>query len=552
MLLNLTIHNYALVETLELTFNKGMTVITGETGAGKSILLDALGLALGDRADSNSIRVGAERADIHATFDVTHHPEARAWLQEHELDNGTDCLLRRTITSDGRSRAFINGQPAPITDLRNLGEMLIDIHSQHEHQSLLKKDTHRRLLDEFSGTQTLAQTVRSTFNKLHQTKKYLHDVKHNQSESNARKDLLRYQAQELEQLHLGETEFADLEQEHQRLSQADLLISQAYRALEINSESDNNTLSALHHSLQSLQSIKHSAPQLDTAYHLIETARIQIEEAVHELQSFTQSFQSDPARLQVIDARLAAIYQLARKHKVKPTELYAFYMELMRELSALQGGEESVEQLEKELAQLLSLYQTHASELSAKRTAAAKKLSKQVTQHLTQLSMPDGKFTIALTPFAEPHINGLDDIEFLVTANAGQPVAALNKVASGGELSRVSLAIQVATAETSVIPTLVFDEVDVGIGGGTAEIVGRLLRQLGERGQIFCVTHLPQVAALGHHHGHVSKHSDGKKTHTEIAMLNQKEKINEIARMLGGVNVTKESLAHAKAMLAVS
>lgn len=550
MLLNLTIQNYALVERLELEFNQGMTVMTGETGAGKSILLDALGLALGDRADSNSIRVGAERADVHATFDIKHHTDAMAWLQERELDHGYDCLLRRTIASDGRSRAFINGQPVPVTDLRQLGDLLIDIHSQHEHQSLLKKETHRRLLDEFSGTQTLVQTLRQTFHKLTQTKKYLHDVQNNQSEANARKDLLRYQAQELEQLSLGENEFSDLEQEHQRLSQADLLLSQAYRALEINSEAEHNTLSVLHQSLQNLHAIKHSDAHLASAYELIETARIQIEEAVHELQSFTQSFQSDPQRLQTIDTRLAAIYQLARKHKVKPADLHAFYTELNRELAALQGGEESVEKLEKELKALLALYQTQADELSSKRQAGAKKLSKKVSQHLTQLGMPDGKFTIALTPLNEPHAHGLDDIEFLVTANAGQPAAPLHKVASGGELSRISLAIQVTTAETSVIPTLVFDEVDVGIGGGTAEIVGRLLRQLGERGQILCVTHLPQVAALGHHHWFVSKHSDGKKTFTEITPLSQKEKITEIARMLGGVNVTKESLAHAKSMLA--
>ncbi|NWB87094.1 DNA repair protein RecN [Pseudomonas gingeri] len=552
MLVHLSVHNYAIVEHLDLELDRGMSVITGETGAGKSIMLDALGLTLGDRADSGVVRPGADKADILATFDLEDIPEARAWLAERDLDNDGPCILRRVITAEGRSRGYINGSPCPQGDLKALGELLIDIHSQHEHQSLLKTDTHRRLLDEYAGATDLARQVQLAAQRWRQTRQELERLSNSGDEQRARHQLLSYQLEELENLGLGENELGDLEQEHKNLTNAETLLGICRQVVEQCSESDSgNVLNALTASLNRLSSVSNGSGSLGEATNLLASAQIQIEEAVGELNRFLDHFDADPARLQQLEERLDAIYTLARKHRIQPTEVATLQQKLLDEIETLNANDEAIERLTEELAAYARHYQERARELSDLRHQAATGLANAVEQEIQRLGMPGGRFSIELhaNTSNEPLPYGLELVELLVSANPGQPLKALAKVASGGELSRISLAIQVITAQTSRIPTLVFDEVDVGIGGPTAEIVGQLLRRLGERGQVLTVTHLPQVAAQGHHHLFVHKMRGSDATRTAVSKLSKAERIEEVARMLGGIDLTKESLAHAKKMV---
>jgi len=552
MLVHLSIHNYAIVEHLDLELARGMSVITGETGAGKSIMLDALGLALGDRADCGVVRPGADKADILATFDLVDIPEAHAWLVERDLEQDGPCILRRVITAEGRSRGYINGTPCPLGDLKALGELLIDIHSQHEHQSLLKTDTHRRLLDEYAGASDLARQVQLAAQRWRQTRQELERLSNSSDEQRARHQLLSYQLEELENLNLGENELELLEQEHKNLTNAEALFGVCRQVIDQCSESDSgNVLSVLTACLSRLGNTGDGPKALGEAANLIASAQIQIEEAVGELNRFLDHFDADPMRLQALEERLDALYTLARKHRVQPSELPELQQRLIDELEGLNASDESVERLGEELAAYAKHYQLKAAELSGLRHQAAGQLANAVEQEIQRLGMPGGRFHIALTPLngddLSPH--GLESVELLVSANPGQPLKGLAKVASGGELSRISLAIQVITAQTSRIPTLVFDEVDVGIGGPTAEIVGQLLRRLGDRGQVLTVTHLPQVAAQGHHHLFVHKVRHSDTTHTAVASLGKRERVEEVARMLGGIDLTKESLAHARKMV---
>ncbi len=555
MLVHLSVHNYAIVEHLDLELQSGMSVITGETGAGKSIMLDALGLALGDRADSGVVRPGADKADILASFDLTDIPEARSWLSERDLDNDGPCILRRVITSEGRSRAYINGSPCPQGDLKALGELLIDIHSQHEHQSLLKPDTHRRLLDEYAGASDLARQVQLAAQRWKQTRSELERLSSSGEEQRARHQLLSYQLEELENLSLGENELEQLEQEHKTLSNAEQLLGTCRQVLELCSESDaGNVLSALTASLNRLGTFSNQPGALSEATNLLASAQIQVEEAVGELNRFIDHFDADPQRQQQLEDRLDSIYSLARKHRVQPGDLGELQQRLLDELESLNADDEAVERLSDELAAYARHYQEKASELSQLRQAAASTLAGAVEIEMQRLGMPGGRFSIQLSPQNSDSLqpNGLELVEFQVSANPGQPLKGLAKVASGGELSRISLAIQVITAQTSRVPTLVFDEVDVGIGGPTAEVVGQLLRRLGERGQVLTVTHLPQVAAQGHQHLFVHKQRGSEETRTAVATLDAEQRIEEVARMLGGLDLTDESLAHARKMLAAS
>jgi DNA repair protein RecN (Recombination protein N) len=552
MLVHLSIHNYAIVEHLDLELDRGMSVITGETGAGKSIMLDALGLTLGDRADSGVVRPGADKADILATFDLVDIPEAQTWLKERDLDNDGPCILRRVITAEGRSRSYINGTPCPQGDLKALGELLIDIHSQHEHQSLLKTDTHRRLLDEYAGATDLARQVQLAAQRWRQTRQELERLSNSGDEQRARHQLLSYQLEELESLSLGENELEQLEQEHKTLTNAETLLGICRQVLEQCSESDSgNVLNALTASLHRLGSVNNSPTALSEATNLLASAQIQVEEAVGELNRFLDHFDADPARLQQLEERLDTIYTLARKHRIQPTEVATLQQKILDEIETLNANDESIERLEHEMNAYARHYQEKARELSDRRHASSIELANAVEQEIHRLGMPGGRFTIDLKPNSgtdlAPH--GLEHVELLVSANPGQPLKALAKVASGGELSRISLAIQVITAQTSRVPTLVFDEVDVGIGGPTAEIVGQLLRRLGERGQVMTVTHLPQVAAQGHQHLFVHKVRGDDATRTAVSKLGKAERIEEVARMLGGIDLTKESLAHAKKMV---
>jgi DNA repair protein RecN (Recombination protein N) len=552
MLVHLSVHNYAIVEHLDLELDRGMSVITGETGAGKSIMLDALGLTLGDRADSGVVRPGADKADILATFDVCDIPEARAWLETRDLDQDSPCILRRVITAEGRSRAYINGTPCPQADLKALGELLIDIHSQHEHQSLLKTDTHRRLLDEYAGATDLARQVHLAAQRWRQTRQELERLANSGDEQRAKHQLLSYQLEELEGLSLGENELEQLEQEQATLTNAESLMSICRQVVEQCSESDSgNVLNALTASLNRLSSVNNSPDALSEATNLLSSAQIQVEEAVGEINRFLDRFDADPARLQHIEERLDAIYTLARKHRVQPHEVAALHQKLMDEIETLNANDEAIERLEHEVASYARHYQEKARELSDLRHRAAPELAHAVEHEIQRLGMPGGRFNIELRQNADKELspNGLEQVELLVSANPGQPLKALAKVASGGELSRISLAIQVITAQTSRVPTLVFDEVDVGIGGPTAEIVGQLLRRLGDRGQVLTVTHLPQVAAQGHQHLFVHKARDSDATRTAVSRLSKNERVEEVARMLGGIDLTKESLAHAKKMV---
>lgn len=551
MLVHLSVHNYAIVEHLDLELQRGMSVITGETGAGKSIMLDALGLALGDRADSGVVRPGADKADILASFDLEDIAEARAWLAERDLDHDGPCILRRVITSEGRSRGYINGAPCPLGDLKALGELLIDIHSQHEHQSLLKPDTHRRLLDEYAGSQELARQVQLAAQRWRQTRQELQRLSSSGDEQRARHQLLSYQLEELENLALGDNELEQLEQEHKALSNAEQLLGACRQVLDLCSESDaGNVLSALTASLNRLGGFS-DQPALGEATNLLASAQIQVEEAIGELNRFIDHFDADPQRQQLLEERLDAIYGLARKHRVQPFELAELQQRLLQELEGLNADDEAVERLGEELAAYERHYRDKADELSALRQQAAGRLAEAVQAEMQTLGMPGGRFSIELQAGTsdEPQPQGLEQVEFLVSANPGQPLKSLAKVASGGELSRISLAIQVITAQTSRVPTLVFDEVDVGIGGPTAEVVGQLLRRLGERGQVLTVTHLPQVAAQGHQHLFVHKARGQDSTQTAVACLTPEGRVEEIARMLGGVDLTEESLAHARKMV---
>lgn len=554
MLTHLNIQNFTLVDQLDLDLKAGMTVITGETGAGKSILLDALGQALGDKADAERVRTGASRADICASFDTRQIPAAQEWLQSHDLhqsDNPHECLLRRVINADGKSKAYINGQPATLQQLRALGEMLIDIHSQHEHQSLLVKDTHRRLVDEFAGQTELAKQVRLTFREWQSRLEHFIHLRDNAADVSARFQLLSYQFNELEQLDLHAGELAKLEAEQRSLANAEEILRGSQQLAAFCGDDEQGLSVNLHRALHILRSLPEKSAALQTAEELLTSAQIQVEEAQHEIDRHIDHFNLDPARLAVVEERLSSIYDIARKHRIQPEELPAFTEKLSAELEQLQGGDARLDQLAQQVAQAEQAYRQLAEQLSAKRSKAGAALAKQVNAQLKLLAMENAKLTVSLLPLTnKPGANGLEEVEFLISTNPGQAPRPLAKIASGGELSRISLAIQVITAQTSAIPTLVFDEVDVGIGGATGDVVGQLLRQLGERGQVICVTHLAQVASKGHQHLQVVKTARKNNAESTLVELAGDAKVEEIARMLGGLKITDQSLAHAREMLA--
>jgi len=553
MLTHLTIHNFALVEKLDLELQRGTTAITGETGAGKSIMLDALGLTLGDRADQDVIRQGAERADISASFQIEPGNPALDWLQARDFPlEGGECILRRVLTRDGRSRAYVNGQSTSLAELKALGELLIDIHSQHEHQSLLKTPTHQRLLDAFGGLQTLASRVQSAAEQLRAQRSLLDALRSRSSADAAQVELLGYQVQELRELDLGPDELATLEAEHSQLSHADSALATLQQVLALCSEAEDFCLEqGLQRATALLENLPFQTPQLQEALSLLQNALIQVEEAGSAVQKASARIEANPQRLQEVDERLGAVHRLARKHRVSPAALYAHTLALTRELDALAVSDDKLAALEQEWEQQLLQYRRLAGELSSKRVAVASRLQKAVNAQLSRLGMGAARLDIALNSdeARAPGPQGFDAIEFLISTNPGQPPKPLVKIASGGELSRVSLAIQVVTAQTSAIPTLVFDEVDVGIGGSTARAVGELLRQLGERGQVLCVTHQAQVAAQAHQHLLVSKTSLRQQTLTTLHALSHEARVRELARMLSGDEHSERSLAHARELM---
>ena len=559
MLLHLSIHQFALVDELELEFKPGMAVITGETGAGKSILLDALGIALGQRAEADSVRFGANKAEVSASF--TPNDNARSWLEQRDLPTDDDqIILRRVVSSEGRSRGYINGRPASANDLKDLAQCLIDVHSQHAHQRLLQKDTPRQLVDAFGNLQQDARAVSQAFKHWQKNAQRLKTLSEESSEIQAQRQLLSYQVEELRELNLSENELDELEAEHKRLANAETMLLSGQQALAscLGNESAEMAATQLaYQAMNLLNQLDDNHPTLLEAKELLQQAHIQLEEAGLSLQRYLEQVDINPHRLQQVESRLGEIFSVARKHQIQPQRLYPYWQEQEDQLAQLNLSDDDLLELEQEVERLREHFQQLAQKLSNKRQKAAAKLDKEVEAHFESLALGRARFMTQvealISKTGEPqqaNQHGIDNISFHVQTNPGMPSGPLAKVVSGGELSRISLAIQVVTAATSQIPSLIFDEVDVGIGGGTAERVGRLMRSLGkEDGQVMCVTHQPQVAAQAHQHFQVSKISGDNSTHTQIRELNNKQRSEELARMLGGVDITQQTLAHAQEML---
>ena len=546
MLLNLAIQGYAVVDRLEVDLHPGMTAITGETGAGKSIMLDALGLCVGDRADPKAVRPGAARIDIAASFDVSQNTRARVWLAERDLDASGECILRRTISAEGRSRAYINGAPATLTDCADLGQLLVDIHSQHAHQSLLRRPTQRSLLDTYAGGEALIVEVSETAQRWRVLQEEHARLAGKTEEADARKALLSYQIAELETLNPQPDEMDELEARHKLLANAAFIIDCA-NDIAAGCETQRDQLARL---VQLANDDRMRSEATENLRELLQSALIQLDEAEAETSRFAESLELDPEGLRATEERLSALHDLARKHRVQPDALGELLTDLHTELEALTGGSEQLEALEKAMADTALAWRTQADKLSALRQQGAIKLSQRVMEMLDRLAMGKCVFDIALIPFKEnnPDPRGAEDIEFLISTNPGAAPGPLSRVASGGELSRISLALQVVAADTATSPTMIFDEVDVGIGGGVAEVVGALLAQLGTSSQVLVVTHQPQVAAKGNQHFLVTKTGEDR-VHSELTLLTEAGRVEEVGRMLGGSKLTESTLAHAREML---
>ena len=554
MLRTLQIRNFAIIDEVDMEFDSGMTVLTGETGAGKSILVDAMGLVLGERGGSGLVRNGAKRAEFTAEFGLSNLSKARKWLEEQMLDLDDECILRRVISSDGRSRAFINGNSVPLQSLKTLGEMLLDIHGQHFHQSLGRRNVQRDLLDYFGELNDLALATRKKFLDWKSFSDTLETLEAENTDRQAQLELLKFQIGELEDLDVQPGEFDELSDERIKLQHSGQLIEGANHALQLLYEADPTTAQALlaeaTHSIESLSILDASLVPLAD---MLREATIQVSEAADSLRRYGQSLNMDPARRDYVEERLDAFKGVARKHRVEPENIGPLCNELVEQLGQLEHAEEHGAELRESVIRAEKGYQELAERLSEMRTTAAKEFSGAVTEAMSNLGMPGGIFVASVenTNFNEPHPHGLDDIKFLISANPGLPPMPLSKVASGGELSRMSLAIQVIASGGSHIQTMVFDEVDSGIGGSIAEMVGLRLYGLGQTRQVFCVTHLPQVASYGNNHFRIVKMSDGKLTRAKINRLKDDERVEEIARMLGGIEITPRTRDHAAEMLAI-
>jgi len=555
MLSHIRIRDFAIIEQLEFDLSTGLTVITGETGAGKSIMIDAIGLVLGDRAEASQVRHGADKAEITLTIHLQDQ-DTLNWLKAHDLDSDDECILRRIITSEGRSRGYINGSPTNLSTLRELGERLVDIHGQHAHQSLLLSSAQRDLLDAHDKKiAPLLSKLKQQHQDWHSAKQAYEEVLSNSDERQARLDLLKFQVRELEELSLQDGEIDQLGKEQQRLAHSDHLMQITQESLQALYEAENQTL---YQQLNTVIGRIKEASEYDSAYQetaeMLQQSCIQIEEAAANLRVINDQLEVDPSHLQAIDKRLGQAHDLARKHHVDPAELVAQLTGMQAELDQLEGPTTSLESLQKKLTESASQYDASAKLLRKKRLSAAKSLDKGISDALQQLGMEGGQFKTAVSNLAakERRSYGTEDIQFLVSGNPGQPAKPLSKVASGGELSRISLAIQLIAAEQIRRPTMIFDEVDSGVGGAVAEIVGQQLRALGANCQVFCVTHLPQVAAFGHQHLQVLKTKTKSNTSTTLQKLDQHFRIEEVARMLGGKKITQKTRNHAEEMLATA
>lgn len=536
MLTHIDIKNFAIIDALSLELYAGMTVMTGETGAGKSIMIDALSLCMGDRADPRMVREGCDRAEISVTIDITRLPHLREWLVEHEISVEEDVIVRRTISSDGRSRAYINGQVFPLTQLKVIAQDFIDIHSQHAHHALLKPDTHRHLLDIYGKHVPLAHQVKTLGETVRHLEQQLNAMRENEASKSHEMEFLKFQIDELVGADLKENEWEDLTSRHDKLSHAQTLLQDLDHVFTILSE-QAPTLASVKSKIDAL--IKYD-PALRPISNMLGEANILCSEASDTLQDYVNNIDNDPASLDTLDQRLSLLHTLSRKHRCDPEALFQVLQTFEDKYLALQSQEETMAEIEHSIIKARSDFDQKAEALIKARTQTAQHLSAQISEFMQQLGMPGGEFSV--------DINELD-VVFLVKTNAGQKAHPLHKVASGGELSRISLALQVSIVQDDILPVIVFDEVDVGIGGGTAEIVGHLLHNLGKKAQVLCVTHLPQVAAQGDHHFHITKSTADGQTRTQVSVLSPLERIEEIARMLGGVKITDTTRQHAKEML---
>lgn len=554
MLTQLTINNFAIVRQLEIELAKGMSVITGETGAGKSIAIDALGLCLGQRIETSMVREGQERAEICATFFIEPTNPAYQWLQEQELqdpDNPSDCILRRVINADGRSKAFINSTPVSASQLKEIGQYLIHINGQHASQLLLKNDYQLQLVDTFAHHHDLLVQMREDYRAWKNLQTQVKTFQQKVAENEAKKQLLQYQVEELEEFALRPNEYLELEEDQRRLSNSEQLTQLSQSALQLLSENETVSIdSMLYRAMQYIDELSELDPRYASVQTMLNDALIQVQEATSEVQHLASHIEQDPILLQEIEKRLGQALQLARKHNVKPEELVEWHQKLKAELTALLDFSESEERLLLEEKAAFEKMQHTAKQLHESRCQAAGKLAQQVTHSIKGLAMENAEFFIEVdSDLTKVTANGADNIVFTLRSNLGQQAQPLAKVASGGELSRISLAIQVLTSDQSAIPTLIFDEVDVGISGKTASVVGKLLRQLGDKCQVLCVTHLPQVACHGHHQFNVEKFTVGDKTETKMTALSQEERVAALARLLGGSEITELALANAQEML---
>ncbi|MFT5807702.1 MAG: DNA repair protein RecN (Recombination protein N) [Moritella dasanensis] len=552
MLTQLTIHNFAIVKFLELELKSGMTTVTGETGAGKSIAIDALGLALGSRADASTVRPGEKKAEISAIFTVEASSLAYKWLVEHELNNEDECILRRIITAEGRSKGYINGIPVPLQQLKSLSQFLVQVHGQHAHQTLLKPEIQLAILDGYASHTKLQTNVRDSYRFWHNLANEEKKLLQNQQQRAARQQLLQYQVSELDEFGLADGEYNQIEAEHRLLANSTELVEECMSSADTLYENEDNTIcSMLQVVTHRLENLLDMDPKLKSITDTLQEAVVLVEEAGNELRSYTDNLERDPQQFEYLDERLGKALELARKHQVPAAQLASHHHMLKSELDNIAGDDERIETIKLELQESQVKYHQQSEKLSLSRQKYAKQLNKLITASMHELSMENGCFEITLENDGQkaPNPQGLDNINFLVSTNPGQPLQPLGKVASGGELSRISLAIQVITAQKISTPTLIFDEVDVGISGQTASIVGKLLRQLGDKTQVMCVTHLPQVASKGHQQMYVSKTTDGKTTETCMIALSQEMRIEELARLLGGDKITASSLNNAAEML---
>ena len=553
MLQTISLRDFVIVDQLELDFASGFTVLTGETGAGKSILLDALSLVLGERADSSQIREGANRAEISALFRID--PELiqsfSQWLDDQGFpveDDGQSLLLKRTVESSGRSRSFINGSVATLAQLREAGDQLVDIHGQHAHQLLLKGGAQRALLDRHAGLLPLSTEVGFAFKTLSESRRRLQQAENAGQDVEREREHLQWQLEELTELSPQEGEWANIQSEHARLANGAKLIGGCQEAIEILSDADNSLESSLSKVSVNIGALAEHDPALASISESLESAQIQLDEAIHGLNRYLQKIDLDPARLEQVEERMQALHGASRKYRTETDELPNLLIETAERLEALTASQ-NIDALREKVNQEEAAFLKLAKQLSQKRGKAATELGQLVTDAMQDLSMAGGRLEIALTPLQEGGSHGLEQIEFLVAGHAGSTPRSLAKVASGGELARISLAISVITSKASFTPTLIFDEVDAGIGGAVAETVGKLLHQLGQTHQILCVTHLPQVAAQGNHHLKVSKSQNGDKTVSQVQPLGRIERVEEVARMLGGATITDTTRRHARELL---